>query len=119
MIWQMAGVPCRADHNYTGGRTFLDKLCKRIVQITLLLVTARRNVDYVDAEFLTIVEHPLQAFLDILLGYPSRTGQFNEHHIRIRSNAAIKPVRERTVTRGHDRRHHAMPTGDVRLEQRT
>ena len=118
MIRQMSGIADRTNDRDPCSGAFFDRLRKRVVQIALLVIAARRNIDDAYVVFFAVLKHPFEAVLNISLGDPARSREFDQHDIGIRRDAAIKSVRKRTVSRGDDRSHHPVPACDVGLKQR-
>ena len=61
---------------------------------------------------------PIRPLLNILFAYPSRSSEFDQNYVSLRSNTSIKPVRESAVSGRDDRGHHPVPTRNIGLQER-
>src|SRR5690349_9002086 len=114
MVWQMSRVADRAHNDDTLSRALFYGLRKRVVEIALFKITAGRDVYNTNIVLLAMLKHPFEAILDILFADAPGTCKLYKYNIRIRCDAAIKSVRQRPVTRRHDRSHHPVPACNIR-----
>ena len=88
----MSGVADGTNDRDAGGRTFLDRLRQRIVQIAGLFVAAGRDVDDANAVFFAVFEHPFESVLDVPIRDAAGACQLDQNDIGVRSDAAIETI---------------------------
>src|SRR5437868_15342365 len=101
-----ARVPYGADDHEPRADGALDRLAESVVEIRLLRVAARRDVDDAYTVLLAVLDNPLQAALDVLLAYVARLADLDEHDVAVGRNRPEEASRERAVSGRDDRSHH-------------
>ena len=119
MIRQMSGIADGTDDGDSLSGAAFDSLRKRIVEIALFIVAARRYIDHADPEFFAICQNPFKTFLNILLGDTPGAGELYENDVGVLCDTAIKSIGKRSVSGRDDRCHHAVPACDIGLEKRS
>src|SRR2546429_6066726 len=100
MARNMSRVANGTKDGQPGERAALNRLRQRVRQITFFEIAASRNIDDANPIFRGVIEHPLQALLNLRFTDSSRVADFHQHDVRVRSDPAIEPSVELAVAGG-------------------
>src|SRR2546423_15646026 len=113
MTRQVSCVPYGADYYQTFAHSLFYQLRELVVKIRLLVITARRDIDYANAVLLALLQNPFESTKNILFGDVPGLPNLDQNQVGVRRYAAIKTLRERAVASRHNRSHHAVPASHI------
>src|SRR5216683_3568258 len=113
MSWSETGIAYRADNDQAFAYRLFNQLTERIVQIGLLKISARRNIDDANLILFFVCQNPAQTTLDISLRNTPALADLHQHKFRFRSNTSIEATRKVSISCCHNGSHHSMPAGYV------
>src|SRR5882672_2341437 len=107
------GIPYRADNDQASAYRLFNQLTKRIVQIGLLKISTRRNIDDANLILVFVCQNPAHTTLDICLRNTPAFADLHQHKFRFRSNSSIEAIRKVSISCCDNGSHHSMPAGYV------
>src|SRR4030095_11664108 len=91
-------VSCRDNDDDALPNGFLRKFVDCALGTGNVFVTAERNVQHPNVQAFAVFENPAKSLSNVLFTDPSVLANFHQHESRVRSNAAIFPVAEVTIS---------------------
>src|SRR2546422_11152052 len=96
----MPRVACRRYHEQTRAAGVLRGLREFVCEIARFVVAPGRYVDDANVELLAMADHPANPALYVLVTYARGHPNLHEHKVGFGCDAAIEPVRQKSVSRG-------------------